>query len=73
MKHQADDKKAAATGILQGVSAAASYSLKEILDEKHLLDEDLERPMGMAYQIYVQSDRPATVEKVKQAVAGGVQ
>ena len=64
---------AAKTGIIQGVSAAASFPLVEILDEKEKMDEELEGKMGMVYQIYVQTDRGRTEEIVKEAVAGGVQ
>ena len=64
---------AAKTGIIQGVSAAASFPLIEILDEKERMDEELGGKMGMVYQIYVQTDRGRTEEIVKEAVAGGVQ
>jgi len=63
---------AAKTGIVQGVSAAASYPLHEILEEKEKMDEELGGKMGMIYQVYVQTDRGRTEEIVKEAVAGGV-
>lgn len=61
---------------MQGISAAASFSLTEILAEKDKMDEELEsqgRKMGMVYQVYMQTDRSKTKAQVEEAVAGGVQ
>lgn len=67
------DLQAARTGIIQGVSAAASFSLTEILEEKDKMDEEIGGKMGMVYQVYFQSDRSKTQSQVEEAVAGGVQ
>jgi L-lactate dehydrogenase (cytochrome) len=65
--------QAASTGIVQGVSAATSFPLEEILEEKNKLDKILPSPMGMVYQIYIQNDRERTKELIREAVEGGVQ
>ena len=58
---------------MQGVSAATSFPLEEILEEKNKLDTTLPSPMGMVYQIYIQNDRERTKELIREAVEGGVQ
>jgi L-lactate dehydrogenase (cytochrome) len=58
---------------VQAVSAAASYSLTDILDEKDRVDEESGRKMGMVYQVYFQRDRSKTEAQVREAVEGGVQ
>ncbi|GFZ48900.1 hypothetical protein JCM24511_06649 [Saitozyma sp. JCM 24511] len=63
---------ASATGIVQGISAVASYSLADILNEKDQMDEASGRKMGMVYQVYFQRDRSKTEAQVRQAVEGGV-
>jgi L-lactate dehydrogenase (cytochrome) len=72
---------AARTGIVQGVSAASSLPLNELLDEKHNMDEEIEEgkwgrglgdKMGMVYQVYVQEEREKTAKLVREAVDGGV-
>jgi L-lactate dehydrogenase (cytochrome) len=72
---------AARTGIVQGVSAASSLPLNELLDEKHKMDEEIANgqwgkglgdKMGMVYQVYVQSEREKTAKSVQEAVEGGV-
>jgi L-lactate dehydrogenase (cytochrome) len=63
---------AARTGIVQGISAAASIPLVEILEEKVKMDKEVGE-MGMVYQVYLQSDRSKTEELVREAVEGGVQ
>ncbi|ORY26687.1 FMN-dependent dehydrogenase-domain-containing protein [Naematelia encephala] len=67
---------AARTGIIQGVSAASSFSLGDILDERDEMDKELEKDgtkMGMVYQVYVQTDREKTEAQVREAVSRGVQ
>lgn len=64
--------QASKTGIVQGVSAAASYSLTDILAEKEKMDEETGRKMGLAYQVYFQLDRSRTEELVREAVDAGV-
>jgi L-lactate dehydrogenase (cytochrome) len=66
------DAQASATGIVQGISAVASYSLADILNEKDQMDEASGRKMGMVYQVYFQRDRSKTEAQVRQAVEGGV-
>lgn len=63
---------AAKTGIFQGVSAASSLPLHELLEEKERLDEELGGRMNMGYQVYIQSERARSEAQVKEAVAGGV-
>lgn len=72
---------AARTGIVQGVSAASSLPLDELLDEKHRMDDEIEGgkwgkglgdKMGMVYQVYVQLEREKTAKLVREAVDGGV-
>jgi hypothetical protein len=58
---------------VQGVSAASSYPLRDILQEKAELDAASGNKMGMVYQVYVVPDRSKTVDLVKEAVAGGCQ
>lgn len=70
---RADRDQASATGIVQAVSAAASYSLTDILDEKDRVDGESGRKMGMVYQVYFQRDRSKTEAQVREAVEGGVQ
>jgi hypothetical protein len=65
--------QASATGIVQGISAVASYSLADILNEKDQMDEASGRKMGMVYQVYFQRDRSKTEAQVRQAVEGGVE
>jgi len=36
------------------------------------MDTELENPMGMVYQVYIQTDREKTEELVREAVGGGV-
>ncbi|KAJ9090661.1 hypothetical protein QFC19_009523 [Naganishia cerealis] len=63
---------AAKTGIFQGISAASSLPLHELLEEKERLDEELGSKMNMGYQVYLQSDRAKSEALVKEAVQGGV-
>lgn len=63
---------AAKTGIFQGVSAASSLPLHELLEEKERLDEELGGRMNMGYQVYIQSERARSEAQVKEAVEGGV-
>lgn len=63
---------AAKTGIFQGVSAASSLPLHELLEEKDRLDEELGGRMNMGYQVYIQSERERSEAQVKEAVEGGV-
>ncbi|KAL7419471.1 hypothetical protein Q5752_006309 [Cryptotrichosporon argae] len=63
----------ARTGIVQGVSAAASFPLAEILAAKEDMDDEIGQPMGMVYQVYFENDRSKTEARVREAVAGGVQ
>jgi L-lactate dehydrogenase (cytochrome) len=63
---------AAKTGIFQGVSAASSLPLHELLEEKDRLDEELGGRMNMGYQVYIQSERSRSEAQVKEAVEGGV-
>ncbi|ORX35178.1 L-mandelate dehydrogenase [Kockovaella imperatae] len=65
---------AARTGLVQGISAASSFSLTDILDERDRLKED-ESPydLALAYQVYVQTERSRTEVLVKEAVERGVQ
>lgn len=72
-RKRADRDQASATGIVQAVSAAASYSLTDILDEKERVNEESGRKMGMVYQVYFQRDRSKTEAQVREAVEGGVQ
>ena len=72
------------TGIVQGVSAASSLPLGELLDEKDKMTREVQdgqwgggekekkAGMGMVYQVYVQEDREKTEKLVKEAVEGGV-
>ena len=69
----AADRQAAQTGIVQGISAAASYSLTDILAEKDTMEEQTGRKMGMVYQVYLQEDRSKSDELVREAVEGGCQ
>nr|XP_031858191.1 uncharacterized protein CI109_006433 [Kwoniella shandongensis]KAA5525263.1 hypothetical protein CI109_006433 [Kwoniella shandongensis] len=62
---------AAKTGIVQGVSAAASFALSEILREKDAVEEEIGERMGMVYQVYYQEERSKTEDQVREAVAGG--
>nr|XP_019007451.1 uncharacterized protein I206_07709 [Kwoniella pini CBS 10737]OCF46232.1 hypothetical protein I206_07709 [Kwoniella pini CBS 10737] len=64
---------AAKTGIVQGVSAAASFPLTEILEEKAKMDEESGNKMGMVYQVYLSRDREKNVEQLQQVVEGGCQ
>ncbi|OCF60834.1 hypothetical protein L486_00474 [Kwoniella mangroviensis CBS 10435] len=64
---------ASKTGIVQGVSAAASFPLDEILQEKAKMDQDTGTKMGMVYQVYLSRDRRKNVEQLKEVVDGGVQ
>ena len=69
----ADRPKAARTGIIQGISAAASFSLTDILEEKERMNEEIGDKMGMVYQVYFQTERRKTEDAVREAVASGVQ
>ncbi|WRT68148.1 uncharacterized protein IL334_005123 [Kwoniella shivajii] len=64
---------ASKTGIIQGISAAASFPLSEILDEKAKMDKESGTEMGMVYQVYLSRDRQKNVEQITEAVNGGVQ
>ncbi|WRT67533.1 uncharacterized protein IL334_004505 [Kwoniella shivajii] len=64
---------AAKTGIVQGVSAAASFPLEEILDEKDRMDEAIGEKMGLVYQVYLQKDRSKHEAQVREAVERGCQ
>ncbi|WWC62286.1 uncharacterized protein I303_104882 [Kwoniella dejecticola CBS 10117] len=64
---------AAKTGIVQGVSAAASFPLTEILEEKAKMDEEMGNKMGMVYQVYLSRDREKNVEQLQQVLEGGCQ
>lgn len=75
---------AAKTGIVQGVSAASSLPLGELLDEKEKMTQEVQSGkwgggeaekkagMGMVYQVYVQEEREKTEKLVREAVEGGV-
>lgn len=65
--------QAAKTGIIQGVSAASSFSLTDILQEKDNMDEETGTKLGMVYQVYFQLDRNKTRDQVREAVEGGCQ
>ncbi|WVW84347.1 hypothetical protein I302_106381 [Kwoniella bestiolae CBS 10118] len=64
---------ASRTGIVQGVSAAASFPLDEIIQEKANMDQESGNSMGMVYQVYLSRDRQKNVEQLKEVVDGGVQ
>ncbi|WVQ99128.1 hypothetical protein IAU59_006260 [Kwoniella sp. CBS 9459] len=64
---------AAKTGIIQGISYAASYPLKDILEEKATMDEMIGEKMGMVFQVYVRSDREKNEQVVREAIEGGCQ
>nr|XP_019044438.1 hypothetical protein I302_06349 [Kwoniella bestiolae CBS 10118]OCF23368.1 hypothetical protein I302_06349 [Kwoniella bestiolae CBS 10118] len=64
---------AAKTGIVQGISAAASFPLEEILDEKDRMDEAIGEKMGIVYQVYLQKDRSKHEAQVREAVERGCQ
>ena len=70
--HRSGSWQAAKTGIVQGISAAASYPLADILAEKEKMDAEV-GPMGIVYQVYLQYDSEKTEEIVREAVDGGVQ
>lgn len=63
---------AAKTGIFQGISAASSLPLQELLVEKDRLDDELGCRMNMGYQVYIQSERQQSEAQVREAVEGGV-
>ncbi|KAJ9116039.1 hypothetical protein QFC20_000709 [Naganishia adeliensis] len=63
---------AAKTGIFQGISAASSLPLHELLEEKDRLDDELGGRMNMGYQVYIQSEREKSEAQVREAVEGGV-
>jgi hypothetical protein len=58
---------------VQGISAAASFPLSDILAEKGRMNEEMNGNMGMVYQVYLEYDRSRTEERVREAVEGGVQ
>ncbi|WWC88941.1 uncharacterized protein L201_003856 [Kwoniella dendrophila CBS 6074] len=64
---------ASKTGIVQGISAAASFPLSEILEEKSKMDQEGGNKMGMVYQVYLSRDRQKNVEQLKEVVEGGCQ
>lgn len=66
-------RQAAKTGIVQGISAASSFPLTEILEEKDKMDQQLGRKMGMVYQVYLRRDRSKSEALVREAVEGGCQ
>lgn len=57
---------------MQGISAAASFPLSDILAEKERMNEEMNSSMGMVYQVYLEYDRSRTEERVREAVEGGV-
>jgi L-lactate dehydrogenase (cytochrome) len=58
---------------VQGISAAASFPLSDILLEKEMMNQEINGSMGMVYQVYLEYDRSRTEERVREAVDGGVQ
>ncbi|KAI5477940.1 L-mandelate dehydrogenase [Pseudohyphozyma bogoriensis] len=62
---------AAKTGIVQGISANSSVSLDDICQEKKDLVGQGQPDVGLAYQIYINRDRPKTEALMKKAIDGG--
>ncbi|GFZ51529.1 (S)-mandelate dehydrogenase, mitochondrial [Saitozyma sp. JCM 24511] len=62
---------AAATGITQCISSAASLSLDEIFDEKRTLDASGQGDARTWFQLYAAKDPKVTQAKVQEALAGG--
>lgn len=60
---------AAATGITQCISSAASLSLDEIFDEKRSLEASGQGDARTWFQLYVAKDPKVTQAKVQEAVA----